>query len=76
MILNSAPRIHGIVPISGGEMRAHLDLLLPRLPLPVMLYNMPWLTGHSFDDATLRHALAFPGLIGFKDSISQPAACR
>lgn len=54
--------------ISGGEMRAFLDLLLPRLPLPVMLYNMPWLTGHSFDDATLRHALSFPGLIGFKDS--------
>jgi 4-hydroxy-tetrahydrodipicolinate synthase len=54
--------------ISGGEMRAFLDLLLPQLPLPVMLYNMPWLTGHSFDDATLRHALAFPGLIGFKDS--------
>jgi 4-hydroxy-tetrahydrodipicolinate synthase len=59
--------------ISGAEMRTVLDLLLPRLPLPVMLYNMPWLTGHSFDDATLRHALTFPGLIGFKDSSGDPA---
>ena len=54
--------------ISGREMRAYLDSLMPRLPLPVVLYNMPWLTGHSFDDDTLRHALTFPGLIGFKDS--------
>lgn len=54
--------------ISGREMRAYLDHLMPRLPLPVVLYNMPWLTGHCFDDDTLRHALTFPGLIGFKDS--------
>lgn len=54
--------------LSSREMRAYLDLLVPQLPLPVMLYNMPWLTGHSFDDETLRHALSFPGLIGFKDS--------
>jgi 4-hydroxy-tetrahydrodipicolinate synthase len=54
--------------ISSGEMRGYLDLLVPQLPLPVMLYNMPWLTGHSFDDDTLRHAVTFPGLIGFKDS--------
>jgi 4-hydroxy-tetrahydrodipicolinate synthase len=54
--------------ISSGEMRAYLDLLVPQLPLPVMLYNMPWLTGHSFDDDTIRHAVTFPGLIGFKDS--------
>lgn len=54
--------------ISSREMRAVLDHLMPRLALPVLLYNMPWLTGHSFDDETLRHALSFPGLIGFKDS--------
>lgn len=54
--------------ISGREMRSCLDFLLPRLALPVVLYNMPWLTGHSFDDDTLRHSLGFPGLIGFKDS--------
>jgi 2-dehydro-3-deoxy-D-pentonate aldolase len=54
--------------ISACEMRSYLDLVMPRLPLPVMLYNMPWLTGHSFDQETLRHALEYPGLIGFKDS--------
>lgn len=59
--------------ISAGEMRDYLDLILPRLPLPVLLYNMPWLTGHSFDEDTLRHAIGFPKLIGFKDSSSDPA---
>ena len=54
--------------ISSREMRACLDQLMPRIDLPVVLYNMPWLTGHSFDDDTLRHALEFPGLAGFKDS--------
>lgn len=54
--------------ISHREMRRYLDRIMPRLPLPVMLYNMPWLTGHHFDADTLRHALDFPGLIGFKDS--------
>ena len=29
---------------------------------------MPWLTGHSLSAASLRHALGFPGLAGFKDS--------
>lgn len=54
--------------ISSRELRAYFEKLIPRLPLPVMLYNMPWLTGHSFDDDTLRHAMDFPGVIGFKDS--------
>jgi dihydrodipicolinate synthase/N-acetylneuraminate lyase len=64
-VVLSAPSYYEI---SHGEMRSYLDLLVPRLPLPVMLYNMPWLTGHSFDDATLRHAVTLPGLTGFKDS--------
>lgn len=54
--------------ISHREMRRYLDQIMPRMPLPVMLYNMPWLTGHHFDADTLRHAVGFPGLIGFKDS--------
>jgi len=59
--------------ISGRDMCAWLDAAVPRLPLPVLLYNMPWLTGHSFDDETIRHALAFPSLAGFKDSSGDPA---
>ena len=54
--------------ISNQEMRAYLDQIMPRLPLPVMLYNMPWRTGPAFDDETIRHAMDFPGLVGFKDS--------
>lgn len=50
------------------EIRAYLDRLLPALPLPVLIYNMPWLTGHSLSAESLRHALGFPGLAGFKDS--------
>lgn len=54
--------------LGEGEVRAYLDRLLPVLPLPVLLYNMPWLTGHSLSADSLRHALGFPGLAGFKDS--------
>jgi len=56
--------------INAREMRAYLDRIVPILPLPVFLYNMPWLTGHSFDRETIRHAVQFPNLIGFKDSSS------
>jgi dihydrodipicolinate synthase/N-acetylneuraminate lyase len=59
--------------ISGAEMRGYLDLILPRLDLPVLLYNMPWLTGHTFDEETLRHAIGFPNVIGFKDSSANPS---
>lgn len=59
--------------ISPAEMRGYLDLILPRLPLPVLLYNMPWLTGHVFDEATIRHAMGFEGLLGFKDSSGDAA---
>jgi dihydrodipicolinate synthase/N-acetylneuraminate lyase len=54
--------------ITGSEMCRYLDKILPLLPLPVFLYNMPWLTGHALDDHTLNHAMTFPGLAGFKDS--------
>jgi len=54
--------------LGEGEVRDYLDRILPVLPLPVLLYNMPWLTGHSLSANTLRHALGFPSLAGFKDS--------
>jgi 4-hydroxy-tetrahydrodipicolinate synthase len=62
--------------ISAVEMRCYLDCIMPRLALPVMLYNMPWLTGHSFDESTLRHAIDFPGLVGFKDSSADVSYLR
>lgn len=54
--------------LADTEVCAYLDLVLPVLPLPALIYNMPWLTGHSLAADTLRHALGFPGLAGFKDS--------
>lgn len=57
--------------IDTAEMCGYLDLVLPRLELPVYLYNMPWLTGYSFDRETVRRGLAHPGVIGFKDSSGQ-----
>jgi 4-hydroxy-tetrahydrodipicolinate synthase len=54
--------------LSAGELRRHFHALLPRIELPVLLYNMPWLTGHVLDAATLRAAMEYPHLVGFKDS--------
>lgn len=54
--------------LGDEDLRAYLDRVMPAMPLPVLLYNMPWLTGHSLGTDTLRHALGFPGLAGFKDS--------
>lgn len=54
--------------LGEDDLRPYLDRVVPALPLPVLIYNMPWLTGHSLTAPTLRHALAFPGLSGFKDS--------
>ena len=49
MVLN-APSYYEI---SSREMRSYLDLLVPQLPLPVMLYNFPELTGKRIDLATI-----------------------
>lgn len=54
--------------LSQDELRSHFRSLLPQLELPVMIYHMPWLTGHDLDDETLRAVMDLPNLIGFKDS--------
>ena len=54
--------------LSADELRHHFEKLLPQLELPVLLYNMPWLTGHVLDEDCLKAALAHPLVIGFKDS--------
>ncbi len=57
--------------ISTREMCSYLDKILPQLTLPVYLYNMPWLTGYSFDRETVRCGISHPGVIGIKDSSGQ-----
>lgn len=54
--------------IDTAGMCRYLDLVLPQLSLPVYLYNMPWLTGYSFDRETVRCGLAHANVIGIKDS--------
>lgn len=50
------------------ELQEWLDHLVPELPLPLFLYNMPPLTKVSYELETVRHALDNPRIIGFKDS--------
>ncbi len=62
--------------LGRSELRRHLAGLLPRLPLPVLVYNMPWLAGHRFDADCIRAALDQPNLVGFKDSSGEMAYLR
>jgi len=54
-------------PISQEEMGDYLDSLLPKLPLPFMLYNMPSCTKLHLSIEVVRRAKEL-GAIGIKDS--------
>ena len=54
-------------PISQHEMRCYLDDLVPRLPLPFLLYNIPSHTKLHMNIKTVRHAKEL-GALGIKDS--------
>jgi dihydrodipicolinate synthase/N-acetylneuraminate lyase len=56
------------MPEGQPELQEWLDHLVPELPLPLFLYNMPPLTKVSYELETIRHALDNPRIIGFKDS--------
>jgi 4-hydroxy-tetrahydrodipicolinate synthase len=56
------------MPEGQPELQEWLDHLIPELPLPLFLYNMPPLTKVSYELETVRHALNHPRIIGFKDS--------
>lgn len=64
-VVAAAPFYYELAP---EELRHHFEVLLPQLKLPVLLYNMPWLTGHVIDEGCVRMALDCPQVIGFKDS--------
>jgi 2-dehydro-3-deoxy-D-pentonate aldolase len=55
------------VPISQSEMVSYLENLIPRLPLPLMLYNMPGYTKLHLEKDTVKAAKEL-GAIGIKDS--------
>jgi len=56
------------MPEGQPELQEWLDHLVPELPLPLFLYNMPPLTKVSYELETVRHALDNPRIVGFKDS--------
>jgi 4-hydroxy-tetrahydrodipicolinate synthase len=56
------------LPEGQPELQEYLGHLVPELPLPLFLYNMPALTKVSFELETLRRAMDEPRIIGLKDS--------
>ncbi len=55
-------------PAGQTELLGYVRNLVPELPLPLMLYNMPSLTKVWFEWDTLRQLTDLPQIIGIKDS--------
>ena len=56
------------LPEGQPELQEYLGCLVPELPLPLFLYNMPSLTKVQYELETLRRAMDNPRIIGLKDS--------
>lgn len=56
------------MPEGQPELQEWLAHLVPELPLPLFLYNMPPLTKVSYELETVRRALDQPRILGLKDS--------
>jgi 4-hydroxy-tetrahydrodipicolinate synthase len=55
-------------PAGQPELLEYLQHLVPELPLPVFLYNMPSLTKVVFEPETVRDAADMDRVVGLKDS--------
>lgn len=55
-------------PAGQTELAGYVENLVPELPLPLVLYNMPSLTKVWFDIETLQRLSTIPQIIGLKDS--------
>lgn len=55
-------------PAGQPELLEYLKHLVPQLPLPVLLYNMPNCAKPSFELQTVEATLAIAGIVGIKDS--------
>ena len=51
-----------------AELLEYLEHLVPQLPLPVLLYNMPGRPESVFEVDTVKAATQRPGIVGLKDS--------
>ena len=55
-------------PAGQPELIEFVRLLVPDLPLPLYLYNMPQMTKTRFEPETIRQLTDLPGIVGLKDS--------
>ncbi len=55
-------------PAGQTELIGYIERLLPELPLPLMLYNMPSLTKVPFEISTLERLADHQKIVGVKDS--------
>ncbi|HJL17959.1 MAG TPA: dihydrodipicolinate synthase family protein [Sandaracinaceae bacterium LLY-WYZ-13_1] len=56
------------LPPGQPELLDYFRLIVPRLPLPCVLYNMPPLTKVTIGDEVLEALAGEPGIVGIKDS--------
>ena len=56
------------LPEAQPELQEYLEHLIPEIPLPLYIYNMPALTKVHFELDTVRRAMDEPRIIGLKDS--------
>jgi dihydrodipicolinate synthase/N-acetylneuraminate lyase len=56
------------LPEGQPELQEYIDHIVPELPLPLFLYNMPALTKVSYEVETIRRAMDNPRIVGLKDS--------
>lgn len=61
----STPYYHAV---GQPELLEYLQRIIPELPLPVFLYNIPSMTKVHFSLETLSQMLDSPGVVGIKDS--------
>jgi 4-hydroxy-tetrahydrodipicolinate synthase len=55
-------------PAGQVELLEYIEHLVPELPLPLFLYNMPSYTKAVFEPETVQAAVNVPGIVGLKDS--------
>lgn len=55
-------------PVGQPELIEYVEDLVPELPLPVFLYNMPSHTKVTFELETVKRAMQLPQIVGLKDS--------
>jgi len=55
-------------PAGQPELLEYLEHLVPELPLPLLLYNMPSCNGQVFQPETVQAAVEIEGIVGLKDS--------